>query len=109
MRLMGSQPLHAIAGNLGPRLHQAAMEAHATTSIHEADSGSKQGQDESDMQGMGAAAQQKQRRFMALPNRPPSIRRTPVPGSAHRAPALDMPTVRHAPCIYIYWLQLCHP
>ena len=101
MRLMGSQPLHAKAGNLGPRLHQAVMEAQAATSPYNADINSKPEQAESDMQGMGEALQQKQRRFMALPNRPSSIRKTPVPGSARRAPALDVPAVSHVPYIHV--------
>ena len=95
MRLMGSQPSQPRAGNLEPRLHQAAMEAEATNSALEADGRTQERNHDSDMPGLGGAQEAyKQRRPTTLPSRPPSIRRPPVPGSARRAPALDMHAVR---------------
>ena len=99
MRLMGTQPSRAKAGNLGLRLHEAAMEADAASSPSGGDNDTQQEHYDNDKQGLGGAQKQQQRRPMALPKRPPSIRKTPLPGSAQRAPALDMHAVSTLPCV----------
>ena len=103
MRLMGSQPSQTRPGNLGPRLHQAAMEADAISPAFETDGSTQQENRDSDVQGLGGPQEAyKQRRPKALPSRPPSIRRTPLARSAQRAPALDMHAVR-IPTAYQCW------
>ena len=96
---MGSQPSHAKAGNLGPRLHQAAMEADANASASGEDTSTQHERCDKDPQHMGGGPEQQQRRSMALPKRPLSIRKTPLPGSAQEASALDMDAVSILPCL----------
>jgi len=70
MRLAGSQASHARTGNLGQRLDQAAL-----------------------VEAAGIRDSVMQRRSMGMPSRPSSMKKTPLPKSAQRAPALDMHAV----------------
>lgn len=79
MRLAGSQASHARTGNLGQRLDQAALGEAA-----------------------GSRDLEMQRRIMGLPSRPSSMKKTPLPESAQRAPALDMHAVsKPSQCLFV--------
>lgn len=82
--------LHAISGSLGQRLQQAAADSHANAAGSQDEEAGLNG---GHLRDAGPGMQGQQRRSMVLPSRPSSVRGTPLPSSAQRAPALDMQSV----------------